>query len=77
MQELAQELESVKSATTNGPTDQPDLANEEELTHLREEKLELADTVKELEGKLNDLKTKNNVSTSLVVPGLTLSVCEH
>ncbi len=63
LQELEDELESLKQASTNGaPTDQPDSANDEELTRLREEKAELAESIKQLDNKLIDIKDKNNVS---------------
>ena len=70
-QQLEQELESIKTATPNGPSsDEPDTAtnratppaNEEEVTQLKEEKAELVQTVQDLEKKLDDLKVKNNVS---------------
>ena len=54
---------SAVSGTGNGPVDVPDVGGEtEELAKaMMEEKDELKEQIKELEKKLDDLKTKNNV----------------
>ncbi len=81
LQELEDELESLKQASTNGastngaPTDQPDSANDEELTRLREEKAEFAESIKQLENKLIDIKDKNNVSMCVCVCVIMRLLC--
>lgn len=54
---------SATSGTGNGPVDVPDVGGGgEELAKVMGEKDELKEQVEELEKKLDDLKTKNNVS---------------
>lgn len=69
-QELQSELESLRSSaddgTSNGPVDAPDVVSGgEELAKVTGERDELIEQVSALEKKLDDLKTKNNVSPAI------------
>ena len=72
LQELQSEVENLRSSagsgTGNGPVDVPNasdggVAEAEELAKAVGERDELKEQVKELERKLEDIKTKNNVCT--------------
>ena len=69
LQELESELESLRSSaaakdTGNGPVEVTDGSGGEELATTVRERDELKTQVQQLESKLEDLKTKNNVCHS-------------